>query len=66
MCVRERGSAQSGDVAGVSAGDVDGDGRDDLLIGASGNDDAGSNAGKVYLVIGASLEEGTRSLADSD
>ena len=37
-------------VAGV--GDVDGDGLDDLLVGAPDNDDGGSNAGKVYLVLG--------------
>ena len=38
-----------------SAGDVDGDGLSDLLIGASGNDDGGLSAGKLYLVLGASL-----------
>jgi len=46
------------DFAGLSvsnAGDVDGDGQADLLIGAYGNDDGGSDAGKTYLVLGASL-----------
>jgi len=35
-----------------SAGDVDGDGHDDLLIGARGSDGGGSDAGAVYLVLG--------------
>jgi len=43
----------------ASAGDVDGDGLDDLLIGARYNDDGGSNAGKTYLVLAASITAGT-------
>ena len=46
------------DYAGFSvsnAGDVDGDGLDDLLVGAQNNDDGGSSAGKTYLILGASL-----------
>ncbi len=40
-----------GDELGVAtgAGDVDGDGYDDVLLGADRNDEAGSSAGKVYL-----------------
>jgi hypothetical protein len=36
----------------TKVGDVNGDGFDDILIGASRNDDKGSNAGKTYLVFG--------------
>ncbi len=36
-----------------AAGDVDGDGFGDLLIGAQYNDDAGSAAGAAYLVLGS-------------
>ncbi len=39
-----------GNVAG--AGDVDGDGRADMLVGAYGNDEGGSAAGAAYLVFG--------------
>ncbi|MEE8204930.1 MAG: hypothetical protein V3T68_02650, partial [Dehalococcoidales bacterium] len=34
------------------AGDVNGDGYDDFLIGAWANDDGGLEAGKVYLIFG--------------
>ena len=60
----------SDDYAGISvssAGDVDGDGLDDLLVGASENDDNGSNAGKAYLILGASLSSTSDiDLADAD
>ena len=42
----------------ASAGDVDGDGLDDLLIGADGNDEAGSGAGKAYFYYGSTVESG--------
>jgi hypothetical protein len=45
------------DLAGypiVGAGDVNGDGFDDILIGANLNCDGGYEAGKVYLVFGKS------------
>ena len=46
------------DLAGsfvASAGNIDDDSYDDILIGATGNDDGGSSAGKVYLIFGSSL-----------
>ena len=47
----EKADDQSGEsVAG--AGDVNGDGYDDLLIGAIGNDDGGDFAGQMYLIFG--------------
>ena len=50
-----------------SAGDVDGDGLADLLIGAQGNDDNGNYAGKVYLILADSLSEpGTSDLSVAD
>ena len=36
----------------AGAGDVNGDGYDDILIGASGNDDGGDIAGQTYLIFG--------------
>ncbi len=36
----------------AGAGDVNGDGYDDILIGAKGNDDGGSSAGQTYLILG--------------
>jgi hypothetical protein len=44
------------DRAGISvagAGDSNGDGYSDLLIGANSNDDGGLDAGAVYLVLGS-------------
>ena len=47
--------AAAGDLFGISAraaGDVDGDGHHDLVVGASANDAGGANAGRVYLYRG--------------
>ena len=38
-----------------SAGDMDGDGYDDLLVGARGVDTVAQNAGAVYLVFGSGM-----------
>lgn len=55
------------DLAGflvAAAGDVDADGHADLLVGALGVSDNGSDARDVYLLLGP--VGGTRSLADAD
>ena len=47
---------QSIDMAGrsvASAGDVDGDGFDDVIVGAIGNDAGGDGAGAAYVIFGA-------------
>ncbi len=36
----------------AGAGDVDGDGYEDILLGAPRNDDAGEDAGKIYTILG--------------
>jgi len=59
--------AASGDYAGravAGAGDVDGDGHDDLLVGAYGEDSGGTTAGAAYLVLGP--VSGELSLAAAD
>ncbi|MDP6935502.1 MAG: MopE-related protein, partial [Myxococcota bacterium] len=53
------------EVAG--AGDVDGDGLDDLLVAARLNDEAGLQAGKIYLLRASSLVgDEPLPLADAD
>jgi hypothetical protein len=47
--------ATAGDHAGTSvagAGDINGDGRPDLIVGAPGVDTAGTDAGAAYVVFG--------------
>jgi hypothetical protein len=45
--------------ASIATGfDVNGDGHDDVLVGAFGSNDAGQNAGKVYLFLGSRLAAG--------
>ena len=40
----------------AGAGDVNGDGYDDILIGASSNDEGGTDSGKVYLIFGPATD----------
>lgn len=42
----------------ASAGDVDGDGHADILIGATHNDDAGLDVGKAVIFFGSSISAG--------
>ena len=60
----------SGDSAGytvANAGDVDGDGLADILVGAYGNDDGGGDKGQAYLFYGKTLGDRTRiNLARAD
>jgi hypothetical protein len=55
--IRLTGEA-AGDGAGIAvsaAGDVNGDGFDDVLIGAESNDEGGNNAGGAYFLFGADV-----------
>lgn len=44
------GEAPGDQARAVTAGDVDNDGKDDILIGALNNDEAGTDFGAVYLI----------------
>ncbi len=47
--------ASGNDIAGVSvasAGDINGDGFDDVIVGASGNDSGGADSGAAYVIFG--------------
>ena len=49
----------------TNAGDLDGDGRDDLLIGAPRYDTPASNAGRVWLFLGSQLTGGAVPIANA-
>ncbi|MGV3548637.1 Ig-like domain-containing protein [Rhizobium sp.] len=52
----------TGDVAGISvglAGDVNGDGFDDIIVGASHGSDGGRGAGEAYVIFGSASGFGT-------
>jgi hypothetical protein len=63
---------EAGDSAGFAvagAGDADGDGQSDLLVGAHGQDRGGADAGTVYLLLSSgalSSEAATLDLLDAD
>ena len=65
ILIGERAEDRAG-AALTNAGDTDGDGLDDLLIGAWGDDTAGLNAGAAYLLLGASAGVGTLDLSAAD
>lgn len=60
--------AAAGDMAGASVsigGDVNSDGKDDLLVGAPGHDGAGNNVGAAFLFYGPITGQRTVSEADA-
>ena len=57
----------AGDLSGrsvSSAGDVNGDGYDDLIIGARGGDPNGDGSGETYIVYGGASAPGTKGVLD--
>jgi uncharacterized repeat protein (TIGR01451 family) len=54
----------SGHAVVAGAGDVNGDGLDDFLVGAILDDEGGDNAGKVYLLFGRETADWESDLAN--
>jgi hypothetical protein len=61
------GAASSYEIGSAlhAGGDFNGDGKDDLLIGASGDDTGGTNAGRAYLYYGPVTGALTTASADA-
>jgi hypothetical protein len=49
----------------IAVGDVNGDTYNDLVIGAGGSDRDGTNAGRVYVVLGQSTWPTSQTIADA-
>jgi hypothetical protein len=60
------GGAIHGSLFRVAIGDLDGDGVEDLVVGAPSADLDGSNSGGVFVFFGATLPTGTVELATAD
>jgi hypothetical protein len=63
--IGESGQDYSG-ISVAGAGDVNNDGYDDILIGAYGNDDGGTNAGKTHLIFGNKTDQISMDISLSD
>ena len=56
----EEGTSQLGCVSVARAGDVDGEGGTDIIVGAPSHDQGASDAGVAFLIAGEVLERGER------
>ena len=52
-------AGDNADFSVSSAGDVNGDGFDDLIVGAYSGDDGGASAGEAYVIFGTASGFGT-------
>ena len=50
-CAKDSGDDAPSDSATPVVVDVDGDGLDDVLVGAWADDDGGGNAGAAYVIL---------------